>query len=133
VGTALVVAGALGGAVGATIHGMTTLTLLHQRALGQHHADPMEGVVAAGIWLWGLWALVGLVLVVGHVLLLREVAAGRSALPRATLVFNPLTLTVALVAISLPVDMLSGTLAPAAPNLAHAIFFAWVASKAATR
>jgi hypothetical protein len=115
---------AFGGAsalLGAAIHALTALEI--DAALGSDAParDPLAAVAATGGTLVGLWAAAAACVLVASAIFARAAAwAGAGRLALAT----PVPLTLALVALAVPWVLGRAFLAPAAPNLAHVIFFA---------
>jgi hypothetical protein len=106
--------------LGASIHAGTALAI---RGAGTS-APPLEAVAASGRALLIGWALASLLVLVASVVVFRAGAAGRRALPRAVAWLNPAAVTLLLGAAGLPWEIGRSFLVPAAPNLAHVVFFA---------
>jgi hypothetical protein len=111
--------------VGAYIHGLTALLIADALARGAPGADPFASVTSSGVELVGLWSLASLLVLAASLAFALQVARDRSALPRWVAWTNPAfgTLVVALTGLALS-EPVRSFLAPAAPNLAHALFFA---------
>ena len=120
-GRAVCVLGALGAALGAVVHGMTAL-LVGLEAPGES-ADPTQVVLAGGSLLLPLWGILAALLLAGSALYAATVAGGRSTHPRWMAACNPALLVAATVAFAQTSPWLAAFLAPAAPNLAHVVFF----------
>jgi hypothetical protein len=108
---------------GAVIHGLTALEIQHGIAAGATARPPLEAVVAAGPWLVGLWVIVGAMFLVASVAFALEQLRTATGGARLLAFANPTLVTVALVSFALPNEWLRSFLAPAAPNLAHVVFF----------
>lgn len=121
-------AGAASALVGSAIHGLTAVEIRRSLALPAPHRSPLEAAADPGSPLLALWlAAAGLVLVAS---LAFAWAARRApeAPTRRLAAMNPALLTVTLALLALPTEGLRSFLAPAAPNLAHLLFF-WACSR----
>jgi hypothetical protein len=124
--------GAVAAIAGAAIHGLTARAIHIEAAAAAPAADPLAGLLASTPLLL-LWALAALcVLAASCVLAIRTLGSPLLA-ERLAAIANPALLTVALVAIGLATPLGRAFLAPAAPNLAHAAFFALCARALALR
>jgi amino acid transporter len=110
--------------VGALVHGLTARLVAQSAASGAPAGDPLAAVAGSGALLAGSWLLATLLLVATCAPLALALARGRSPLPLWLGVANPVVLTLALGAAGLADELLRAFLVPAAPNLAHALFFA---------
>jgi len=126
-GRAIVGLGAASAAFGTLIHGLTALEIAGAVRAGAPALDPLAAVASAGGALVALWAAAGAAVLVAS-LLFAGAALRRSALGLALLVPALGTLVLAAVAAASP--WLQAFLAPAAPNLAHLLFFAACARRA---
>jgi hypothetical protein len=79
--------------------------------------------VSSGPLLPTLWALAALLVLVASALFLWFVGRGTTVAPRRAAFANPALATIALAAAGLPSVLLRSFLVPAAPNIAHLIFF----------
>jgi hypothetical protein len=116
--------GVAGGVLGGTTHGLTGL-VIH---VEQGGIDPVTLLGRHGAYLLPLWAMIGVVSITGSALYAIAVAGGRSALPRWTAVANPVVLLVVLAGLGSTSAVGRAFLVPAAPNVAHIVFFAVVAT-----
>ncbi len=118
-------AGAGVAALGTWIHGLTALLIADARASSAAPADPFAAVASSGALLVGLWALTALLAAAAALAFAFEAGRGRSTLPRWVAWANPVfgTLAFALAGVSLG-EPAESFVAPAAPNFAHALFFA---------
>lgn len=120
---ALSVSGLLGGLLGAVIHALTAVyigTSLHRGVVNE---DPLNAVLQSGPLLASLWGLAAILILFASLLFLLYVGAGRSAAPWGLALANPAILTLALSTAGFPSLFLRAFFTPAAPNLAHGIFF----------
>lgn len=109
------------GVLGSLIHGVTALYIgLDQGAGGE---DPLQAIFSTGFFLPGLWAVATIQVIIISALFLWYTGSGRTGLPRSMALINPAVLTILLVIIGLPSVFLRAFLIPAAPNIAHSIFF----------
>jgi hypothetical protein len=120
---AVFVLGTAGSALGAALHGMTTLVIDARRAAGAAGGDPLALVAAEGVYLVTPWLALAGLLAAGSLVFAVAVGRGGSGLPRWMALANPLAalaLTSALGSASLPARAF---LLPAGPNLVHVAFF----------
>ncbi|MDP3938070.1 MAG: hypothetical protein Q8R92_08025 [Deltaproteobacteria bacterium] len=110
-------------ALGAVVHGITAVSIAADRAAGRLGGDPFEAVMRYGAFLGPLWILLALAAFAITVLYARAVMSGRSGLPRRAWVANPVALTLLPVLLVAPFPVLREFIVPAAPNLAHVLFF----------
>ncbi len=112
--------GAAMAGVGAVIHGMTGITLRYE-ALRGGDVSPTQ-MIASLLPLWVLGVACGTVLTALYV---RAILQGPTGYPKWMAAANPMSLPAAVAAVSaLGGPTVSALLVPAAPNIAHAIFFA---------
>lgn len=116
--------GMAGGVLGGTIHGLTGLVIHVERTSGAAGVDPITVVARYGAYLFPLWTVVGGLLLLGSIVFAAGVLAGRASLPRWTALAGPAPLTVALAVVGSWSMVGRAFLVPAAPNLAHVVFFA---------
>lgn len=116
-------AGFATGIVGACVHGYTALLIKQGLdAPVSSAAAPAEAVLASGPLLLSLWALTFLcILAAVFAWVTLRIKAGRG-MSLATLA-NPLVLTIVLFMLGGTGPLLEAFLLPAAPNLAHVLFF----------
>jgi hypothetical protein len=121
-------AGAASALVGSAIHGLTALEIQRSLASPAANRPPLEAMTDPGSPLLGLWlAAAGLVLV-ASLAFARAARRAPEARTRRLAALNPALVTVALALAALPFEPLRSFLAPAAPNLAHLLFF-WACSR----
>jgi len=120
---ALFVAGAAGALIGAVIHGLTAAHISGELDAAAPGRDPLTSLVDWGPVLFTLWGLAALLVLVASALFAWFVGRGTTAAPRRAALANPALLTIALAAVGLPFVLLRSFLTPAAPNIAHLIFF----------
>jgi hypothetical protein len=116
--------GIAGGVLGGTTHGLTGLAIHVEQTSGAGGVDPFTVVARYGAYLLPLWATVAGASLVGSTLYVVGILARRSALPRWTALANPAVLTLALVLVGAASPGGRAFLVPAAPNVAHVVFFA---------
>lgn len=121
---ALFLTGAAGALFGAVIHGLTTAHIHAELDAAVPGRDPLASLVDSGPLLLTLWGLAAFLVVIASSVFLCFVGRGTSAAPRGAALANPAFLTIALAAVGLPSVLLRSFLTPAAPNLAHLVFFA---------
>ncbi|MFI5317851.1 MAG: DUF6796 family protein, partial [Myxococcota bacterium] len=116
--------GAAGAAVGGVIHGLTALAIHTAIVSGAAAAPPLEAVAASGGVLAAAWVTASALLVAAS-LAIAAVGVSRSELlPRWLTLLNPAAVTVLLALCGLEWEWGRSFLVPAAPNLAHVVFFA---------
>jgi hypothetical protein len=118
------VAGALGGAYGGVVHGITGIAEQLGAAAGIAPGDPMGFIARLGAFLVPLWTVVAVAIAAGSVVFAVAVARGDTALPRSMAFANPLALMTLAALLGAPTPSGRALLVPAAPNLAHVWFFA---------
>lgn len=111
------------GLLGAAIHGVTAISIGLDNGNGE---EPLNAILNSAplLILWGI-ATIQVVLI--SALFLWYVGFGRTAAPRSAALANPAFLTLLLAFIGLPSLFLRSFLTPAAPNIAHFVFF-WLCS-----
>jgi hypothetical protein len=124
--------GVAGGVLGGTTHGLTGLAIHVEAAAGMTGVDPVTMLARYGAYLLPLWALVGAGLVIGSAAYALGVASGRSSMPRWMALANPAVLTLAIVLAGATSPIGRAFLVPAAPNVAHVVFFALAAATSKT-
>ncbi|MEZ5595948.1 MAG: hypothetical protein R3E84_06075 [Pseudomonadales bacterium] len=116
------ISGAVAGFVGAAVHACTGWIIAGDRQTGGTAGAPLEGVAMGGGVLLTLWAVTGVAILVA----VAALVASRLRTRRSTFMstwLNPVTLLLVLVLVSLPSAALQAFLLPAAPNVAHLLFF----------
>jgi uncharacterized protein DUF6796 len=117
-------AGVAGGVLGGTIHGLTGLVVHVEQSGGAAGVDPVALLGRYGAYLLPLWAAAALAILAGSVAYTAALLAGRATLPRAVAFANPIVVTVLLVLVGATSEIGRAFVVPAAPNLAHVVFFA---------
>ena len=115
--------GMAGAILGGTTHGLTGLAI-HVEQSGGMGVDPATLLARYGAYLLPLWAAIAVAMIVGSVVFVAGVLAGRAALPRGAALVHPALLTFGLVLLGAPSAIGQAFLVPAAPNVAHVVFFA---------
>jgi hypothetical protein len=116
-------AGALGGALGAAVHGLTGLAILNVRP-GETGTFlvPSQTFAAAPALIPPLWGFLAVLALVGSGFFAVVVARGRSPLPRWAALINPALLAVAVSLVGLLSPSPEAAAALSA-NVAHVLFF----------
>jgi len=123
------IAGSVAAIVGAMIHGLTTAYLASEVTAGAPGRDPLAAITQGSPLLVASWAVAVALVSCASVAFAWCVGRGGSRLPKRLAWTNPALVTVLLMLIGLPVPLLRAFLTPAAPNLAHAVFFAALARR----
>jgi hypothetical protein len=118
------VTGALGGAYGGVVHGITGVVGQLERVGGVAPGDPLAFVARLGAFLVPLWIGLAVAIAAGSLVFAVAVARGPSAFPRWMAFANPLALVLLTALLGAPTPVGRALLVPAAPNLAHVWFFA---------
>lgn len=112
--------GAVIGAVGAVIHALTALLIgLSDTAT----AGPLDALAGGGFAVVSLWAIAAVATLVAAVVVCAAAFAADASLPGVVALANPVTAILVLAAIGSACELGRAFLIPAAPNLAHLIFF----------
>jgi hypothetical protein len=119
----LFASGAIAAILGSLIHGLTTAYIGADLEAAVPGRDPLASVVSWGAPLLALWGLAALLVLVASGVFLWCVSRGATRAPRSAALANPALVTVVLSAVGLPSVLLRSFLTPAAPNLAHLVFF----------
>jgi hypothetical protein len=128
---AVMLAGGLGAVLGAYIHAATAWLIEDQMRGAGAVGAPLDGVMRAGAALTVPWAAATLLVMLASAAL--AWAARRAAVPRAWLVANPAVATLLLGAAGAATELGRAFVVPAAPNLAHIVFFATALRSTAPR
>jgi hypothetical protein len=118
------VAGFAGGALGSAIHGITCTALAAELGTPGAVVAPLALVGRWGTTLVPLWLLATALVLLASGLWARSAWRGQARVPRWTAFTNPALGTLAIAAAGTATPLLQTLLVPAAPNLAHAVFFA---------
>jgi hypothetical protein len=116
-------AGAGAALLGSAIHGLTAVEIDGDLARGAVGQPPLAAVAASGFPLLGLWIAAGVLVAAASLPFARVSLLDALGLPRALVALDPAAATLCLALASIPAEALRSFLAPAAPNLAHLIFF----------
>jgi hypothetical protein len=114
--------GTLGSVLGAVIHGCTALVIRDGLASGVPAEDPLATVAGSPLLL-ALWAVATLLVVAASVAFATAVRRGVPGVPRGLAWANPAVVTIAVSLAGTLTPMSRAFLVPAAPNLAHVVFF----------
>jgi hypothetical protein len=117
--------GTVAGVVGGAIHGMTGLGVHLDRVAGVTPLTPADFVARHGAFLGPLWGLAALGVLLASLAIVWSRVSGAGGLPAAVAVCTPAAVTAALLGVTVahPAPWTTDLLAPAAPNLAHVVFF----------
>jgi len=110
-------------ALGGTIHALTGLDIAWTLASGEPVPDPLASITASGPLLPALWILATTLTLIASVRYSRAVMKSAPPYPRWFAWLSPVPLTVVIAVVALASPYLRAFLLPAAPNLAHALFF----------
>lgn len=122
---ALFVLGTTGAILGGVIHGLTAVYIDAAWGTAASAVEPLAAVMNSGSLMLALWAIASVAVLVASLLFARYVGTGRTAAPRFGAFANPALVTVVLSVIGAPFVFGRAFLVPAAPNLAHFVFFAF--------
>jgi hypothetical protein len=125
-------AGLYGSALGAAIHGTTAAVLAAERGMAGMTIDAMAMVGRWAALLLPLWALAFVLVAVASFLWGRAALEGEAGVPRWTAWTNPVIGTLAIVVLGGATPLGRALLVPAAPNLAHVVFFVVLAARIRT-
>jgi len=125
--------GIAGGVLGGTTHGLTGLAIHVEVTGGTGGVDPITMLGRYGTYLLPLWMAIGVASLGGSLVYASGVLRGRAALPRWAAVVNPLVLTLGLVVVGATSPAGRAFLVPAAPNVAHVLFFGLLSRRPGTR
>jgi len=120
----VVLVGAYAAALGSAVHGITGVVLRAEGVAGASPSDPAAIVVRYGTLLIPLWVLLAGAMLLATALYVRAIRSRQTDFPGWMALCNPVSLVVLLVVLSLPSVWLRAFLVPAAPNVAHVVFFA---------
>ncbi len=115
--------GSLGALVGVVIHAGTAFKIHSDLEAGTAVQDPISSVVSWGPMILVPWALAAAFVLFASILFGWFVLRGGGSAPRLVGLANPALVTAALVGVGMSTPLLRSFLAPAAPNVAHVVFF----------
>jgi hypothetical protein len=115
--------GSLGALLGTVIHGVTAVDIHADLEVGAAAQDPLSLVAGWGPTILVLWALAAALVLAASVLFGWFVTRGSGPAPRLVGLANPALVTVVLFAVGMSTPLLQSFLIPAAPNVAHVVFF----------
>ena len=116
-------AGAVGSILGAVIHGCTALFIRDGLSSGVPAQDPLIALGASPL-LVALWAVAALLIVGASISFARVLLLAVAGAPRTLAWMNPALVTILFSLLGSATLLLRSFLVPAAPNLAHVVFFA---------
>lgn len=111
--------GAYAAAIGAAVHGLTALGI----AVSPVSGDPVAVLAPVADYLVALWMLLGALALVGSALFATAVRTGHTPFTPWCAWLNPAVLVLAVAAAAVMCPALRPVVLPAAPNLAHVVFF----------
>jgi hypothetical protein len=109
--------------LGGTTHALTGLTIHLGRAKGLSGSDFAAVLAPAGTYLVPIWVMLAMAAIAASYFFAAGVLRGRSSLPRWTAPANPIVLILAISLLAAPFAFGRVFVVPAAPNLAHVLFF----------
>ena len=115
--------GSMGALLGAVIHGLTAVQIHADLDAGVAAQDPFSSVASWGTTIVALWALAAASVLLASGLFGWFVSRGRDSTPLLVGFANPALVTAALAGVGMATPLLRSFLVPAAPNLAHLVFF----------
>jgi len=118
---ALRVFGAVVGAVGALIHALMAFV---QGLSDSPPSSPFEALARGGFALSSLWVIASVATIVATAIVARAALGRDAVLPRVLAVVNPIGVTVVLALLGVSSQLGRAFVIPAAPNVAHLVFFA---------
>jgi hypothetical protein len=121
--------GLYGSALGAAIHGTTAAVLAAERGMAGVTIDAMAMVGRWAALLVPLWALAFVLVGAASLLWGRAALEDQAGVPRWTAWTNPVIGTLVIAMLGGVTPLGRALLVPAAPNLAHIVFFAVVAAR----
>ena len=119
--------GAYMSALGGAIHGMTGLAIHAAIGDGRLDADPFSPLAPYAGYFIGLWLLASALMIAISLLFVLAVRSGDTPYPVWAAWANPLCLILVLAGLAAPFSLGAEYLIPAAPNIAHMLFFAMAA------
>jgi len=119
--------GALIGSIGGLIHAVTAFGIRFQMIAGDPPLPPAEWVAHGGTLLSVAWIVVVAAAVTAGAVFAWVALAADTAFPRLLGLFNPVVLTVAIGLAGLGSAVGHAFIIPAAPNIAHVVFFSLAA------
>lgn len=115
--------GSIGAVLGALIHGLTAIQIHADLEAGAIARDPLSSVASWGPTILVLWGLAAASVLVASFLFGWLATRGSDSTRRLVGLANPALVTVVLMIVAMTTPLLRSFLAPAAPNLAHVVFF----------
>lgn len=115
--------GGLGSLIGAVIHALTAVQIHSDLEAGAAAQDPLSSLAGWGPSILVLWALAGALVLSASVLFAWFVTNRRHSGSHLLGLANPALVTFALVGVGMSTPLLRSFLVPAAPNVAHVVFF----------
>jgi hypothetical protein len=116
--------GACGAVVGAVIHGVTAVALHAHASPAGGSSDAFGDLAPVALYVLPLWTIAAIAVVGASVAFVLPVLRGESAHARWVAATNPAVMVVVIGALAALSSWSRAIVAPAAPNLAHVVFFA---------
>jgi hypothetical protein len=126
-------AGCYSAVIGAVIHGMTSAVQAAEHGMAGAQIDPLAMVGRWAMFLLPLWVIAAALVGVASWLWGRAAWRGEAGVPRWAAWTNPAVGTLVFGMLGFASPLLQAFLLPAAPNLAHVVFFAVAASTSSGR
>jgi hypothetical protein len=126
------VGGIVFAALGAFIHGLTWMTIRDSEPAASGSTTPLDAIAATGGMLVNAWIAASVLLGIVAIAIAWSGLRRPRAIPVGLALLNPLVITVSIGALGAATGFGRSFLVPAAPNLAHIVFFV-AAFYAATR
>lgn len=110
-------------ALGAFIHGLTWVTIRNSALAGTTSTAPLDAIAASGGALLGAWIAASVLMLVVSIAIAWSGVFRPRAIPVWLALFNPVSITLLIGAAGATTAVGRSFLVPAAPNLAHIVFF----------
>jgi hypothetical protein len=111
-------------ALGASIHGLTWMTIRDSAPAGSGSTTPLDAIATSGGMLLNAWIAAALLLLIVAIAIAWSGLLRPRAIPVWLALFNPVNITLVIGALGAATEFGRSFLVPAAPNIAHIAFFA---------
>lgn len=125
-GRVVLVSGVIMAVFGGIIHGVTGITIESQIRTGGAQLEPLAAILEYDVYLLPLWTIASILSVIGAIGFAIGVVFGKTIFSRFIAAFNPVLLTLCIGIAGSSTPLLQVFLIPAAPNIAHALFFGMI-------